>query len=229
MLYIVGTPIGNLEDLSIRIAKTLISVDYVLAENTSSIGKLLPQCEKLLKEKKNQNQKIIPFAKEQEWSVLPKVVTTLKEEKNVALVSEAGMPLISDPGGYLIKTIIKEKIKFTVIPGPSAYVIESIASGIDTKNSMFVGFLPKKISEKTKLLINYKKISEIIKDGVSFIAYESPERLSDTLKLLNDNYPDCYISIAREITKLHEEFLHGKPKEFLNKTWRGEITIAIKF
>jgi 16S rRNA (cytidine1402-2'-O)-methyltransferase len=227
MLYIVGTPLGNLEDLSIRVAKTLLNADIILAENTSSIGRLLPLCEKMFGMQKNGDQRILPFAKEQEWSVLPKALVYIEDGKNVALVSEAGMPLISDPGGYLIKTLIKREFPFTIIPGPSAYTIASIASGTDTKNNLFVGFLPKKINEKKKIFAEYTQMGQYIKEGISITCYESPERLDETLRILNELYPDCYICIARELTKMHEEFLHGKPGNFLGTDWKGEVTLVI--
>lgn len=226
MLYIVGTPIGNLEDLSIRQAKTLSSVDIILAEDTRSAGILLKKIQKLLKVSVNPSQRFISYYREKEFEKLPEVLNLLKAQKNIALISESGMPLISDPGELLIKEVIKKNLTFTVIPGPTAAVTALIHSGFKTNKFMFFGFIPKKESEILKLIEKLKQFSQIDKD-LAYIFYESPNRINRTLELLDKTVPIAEVIIARELTKKFEEVIRGAPKELKNKSLRGEITILL--
>jgi len=227
MLYIVGTPIGNLEDLSPRAAKTLLSSDIILAEDTRSAQNLLNFCIKSHKPSAI-SYKLVSYYKEREMEKLGEVLGYLNEGKKVSLISESGLPLISDPGYLLIKSVIREKIPFEVIPGPTAYTTAAVYSGFKADNILFMGYFPKKsgaIVQSIKRLIEINKIIP----GTIFIFYESPARINDTLKLLNANLPEANICICRELTKKFEEIIRGKPKDLLNREYRGEITLSISF
>lgn len=137
MLFIVSTPIGNLEDMTLRAARTLATVDIILAEDTRSAHILLSSLEKNFGLSRNPNTHIISYYKEKEFEKLPEVLDLLKSDKNVALISEAGTPLISDPGSLLTQSVIKKNIPFTVIPGPSAVTTALVLSGLPSKNFYF--------------------------------------------------------------------------------------------
>ena len=226
MLYIVSTPIGNLDDLSIRQAKTLISSDIILAEDTRSAAILLKACAANFKFQIT-NFKLISYYKEKEFEKLPEVIEYLKEGKNVSLISESGTPLISDPGYLLVKTCIKKNIPFTVIPGPSAVISSMVLSGFDPSKFMFLGFLPKRENEKLKLFKKLLSIKEIFPE-MSFVFYESPKRINETLHYINKMGWNPDVVICREITKKFEEVIRGKAEDLMNKQYKGEITIIVK-
>lgn len=227
MLYIVGTPIGNLDDLSLRQAKTLASSDIILAEDTRSAQTLIQGIKSRFSVNFNSFQRLISYYKEKEFEKLPEVIQLLKEGKTISLISESGMPLISDPGYLLVKTIIKEKIPFTVIPGPSAITTSLIHSGFNPNEFMFLGFLPKKEHMMYRYIDRLKQIKTIYPE-MTFVFYESAKRLKDSLQLIIVSGWDPDIVICRELTKKFEEVLRGKAKELLEKQYKGEITVLIK-
>lgn len=224
MLYIVGTPIGNLEDLSIRQAKTLASAQVILAEDTRSAHILLQKIPVLFGIEVNTNQKVISYYKDKEFEKLPQVIELLEEEKEVALISDAGMPSISDPGYLLIKTAIKRNHPFTVIPGPSAVTTSLLYSGMNPQHFMFLGFLPKRSSELRKILDKTKKVKEVF-DNVVFVAFESPNRINVTLQEMSEILPTSEICVTRELTKIYEEAIRGTADELKDKEYKGEITL----
>ena len=227
MLYIVGTPIGNLEDLSIRQAKTIAAADYLLTEDTRSTGFLLQKITELFQLQINPEHKLISYYKEKEFEKLPEIIELIETEKNIVLMSESGMPLISDPGHLLVKTLIKRNIPFTVIPGLTAVTTGIIYSGFNPNQFMFLGFMPKKQSEIVRLIDQSRQITQVIKD-ISFIFYESPNRLHETLKVLNKHIPSSQVCICRELTKKFEEVSRGTPADLLKREYKGEITLIIK-
>ncbi len=227
MLYIVGTPIGNLFDLSLRQAETLISADLVLAEDTRSAQTLLSKAPALFKLQSRVDQKIISYYKENEFEKLPEILEILRLNKSVVLISESGMPLISDPGYLLLKEVIKQGLAYTVIPGPTALVTALVHSGFKSKSFMFLSFLPKKESELKQIIEKIIKVNKLDKKTV-FIFYESPKRINKTLTLLDQNVPEAEVVICREITKKFEEIARGKPKELLERNYKGEITVILK-
>lgn len=229
MLYIVATPIGNLDDLSIRQAKTLLSSDIILAEDTRSANILLDAVRIRFSglDFSTSNPKIVSYYKEKEFEKLPQVIEWLKEEKNISLISESGVPLISDPGYLLVKTVIKKKLPFTVIPGGTAISTAIVHSGFDAKEFMFLGFMPKKESEKIKLINKLKSIKEILPEMI-FVFFESGQRIHETLKLLNDSGWNPDLAICRELTKKFEEIIRGKAYELVNKQFKGEITVVVR-
>jgi len=226
MLYVVATPIGNLDDLSIRQAKTLASSDIILAEDTRSSYILLDAIKERFK-LEIKCQQIWSYYKEKEFEKLPEIIELLQQNKNISLISQAGTPLISDPGFLLVKTVIKKGLPYTVIPGSSAVITSLVASGLNPENFMFLGFLPKKVSEKNKILNKVIEIKKIFPDIV-FIFYESPLRINETLKNIKLlNYP-FEIVICREMTKKFEEIVRGKIADLVNREYKGEITFLMK-
>ena len=229
MLYIVATPIGNLDDLSLRQAKTLVSSDIILAEDTRSANILLEAIQKRFKDlqPKTTDLKIVSYYKEKEFEKLPQVIEWLKEDKNISLISESGVPLISDPGYLLVKTAIKEKIPFTVIPGATAISTAIVHSGLPAKEFAFLGFFPKRESEKIKLINKLKAIKEFLPEMI-FVFFESGQRINETLKLWAGSGWNPDLAICRELTKKFEEILRGKVSELTDKQFKGEITVVVR-
>ncbi len=224
-LYLVATPIGNLKDITLRALETLKTVDEIIAESTDQIKKLLNHY--------HIEKTIIHLTDENQLLQIPKIIEKLLSGKNLALISDAGTPLISDPGQLLVKEVIKKGIIITPLPGPSAILPALISSGLPTSSFVFLGFLPKKKNEIKKLLQELTNL-KINKKSPTFIAFESPYRLIETLTIFNEIVNDnCQIVIAREMTKIYEEFIRGTPKEVLKilkqrKTIKGEITLVFQ-
>lgn len=227
MLYIVGTPIGNLDDLSLRQAKTILTADVILAEDTRSAETLLSAAERLFTMERNHQGKIISYYKEREFEKLPYILELLAEGKNIALISEAGMPLISDPGGLLASHCRKKNIPFTVIPGPTSVTTALVLAGNTSHTWTYLGFLPRKENELRKLIEKMKQVPSFGKDDHVFVAFESPERFVDTMKVLTETNPTATITVCREITKMYEEVLIGTPAELAKNKLRGEIVLII--
>lgn len=227
MLYIVGTPIGNLFDLSLRQAETLLNADVILAEDTRSAQTLLQKAPALFKLQSRVDQKIISYYREKEFEKLPEILEMLKQNKNVVLISESGMPLVSDPGGLLLREVVKQGRPYTVIPGPTALITALVHAGFKANSFMFLGFLPKKESELLRSIEKMKQINKIEKETI-FIFYESPQRINKTLESLDKHIPDVQVVICRELTKKFEEIIRGKPKDLMKRNYKGEITLIIK-
>jgi len=217
ILYIVSTPIGNLSDISLRAIETLQKVDLILAEDTRKTGTLL----KSLKIKKN----LLSFYEHNELARIPQVIDFLKRGQNLALVSDAGTPTISDPGFKLIREAITQGLKIESIPGASAALAALVVSGLPTDKFIFLGYLPKKQGKATKII---KQIADL---DFTIILFESPKRLLKNLKLLKDLLGNKSIVVARELTKLHEEYLRGDIEDiiehFKKNPIKGEITLII--
>jgi len=226
MLNIVSTPIGNLNDLSIRQAETLLSSDIILAEDTRSALTLLNACKERFNVKSN-DYRLISYYKEKEFEKLPEVIGYLKENKKVSLICESGTPLVSDPGYLLVKTCIKEHIPFTHIPGPSAVTSSMVLSGFDPNQFMFLGFFPKKENEKIKLFKKLQSIKKIFPD-IAFVFYESAKRIKETLNCIISLNWDPDIAVCRELTKKFEQVVHGKPDKIINIQYKGEITVILR-
>ncbi|GIW64328.1 MAG: ribosomal RNA small subunit methyltransferase I [Patescibacteria group bacterium] len=222
MLYLVSTPIGNLKDITFRAIEILKQVDEIICESTDKANILL----KTYQIKKP----LIHLTDENQLQVAAKIIEKLKSGKKLALISDAGTPTLSDPGQFLVKQAIKENINIIPIPGPSAVLSALITSGLSTSPFLFLGFLPKNKSQKQKLfqeLINLK----IHKKNPSIIFFESPQRINETLEILNEINSEIKISLAREMTKIYEEFLRGNIKNVLTnlkqkKEIKGEITVV---
>lgn len=227
MLYIVGTPIGNLEDLSVRQAKIILSVDVLLAEDTRSAAMLISAAERLFSFPRNPLQIVVSYYKEREFEKLPYILSLLTENKTVALISEAGMPLISDPGALLAHHCRKHQIPFTVIPGPSSITTALALAGNSSHTWTYLGFLPKKPNDIKRLIEKLKLVPIFEKKDHVFIAFESPLRFNDTMKLFADYIPASTITVCRELTKKFEEVFVGSPEELVGKEIRGEIVLII--
>lgn len=226
MLNVVATPIGNLDDLSLRQAKTLATSDIILAEDTRSAKTLLDS----IKERFNIPvvcSTVWSYYKEKEFQKLPEIIDLLKEGKNISLISEAGTPLVSDPGYLLVKSCIQRNLPITVIPGPSAATTALIYSGFDPGEHMFLGFFPKKEGQIIQLVERLKKIKSVFSDTI-FIFYESPLRINKTLQLINQSKFGCEVVICREMTKKFEEIIRGPINELMKRDYKGEITVVIK-
>lgn len=225
MLYIVSTPIGNLDDLSYRQAKTLVESDIILAEDTRSYQKLLNGITKIFGLKPRSDQKLISYYREKEFEKLPEVLRYLDGEKIVSLISEAGTPLIADPGWLLVKETIKRNIPYDSLPGPSSVINALVLSGFEAKKWIFLGFLPRKRNDLMKLFRSLLEISNIDKEIV-FIAFESAQRINKSLAILSEINPGAELVIAREMTKKFQEVIRGVPKDLLKKTYKGELTLV---
>lgn len=213
MLYIIGTPIGNLSDLSKRAIETLSSVDIVFAEDTRTALNLL-NSQDIKKTFKS-------YYKDNEKMAAESIMEYLNNGNNVALISEAGMPCISDPGAYIIKEVIKKNLPFEIIQGPTAFIHGLIASGFSGGSFYFHGFLPHKEKEKIK------EIENLLHVNAPIIFYESPYRIKETLNILLNYFP-APIAVTREATKLYEETVYINSKEDVeNITSKGEFVITV--
>lgn len=218
MLYIVATPIGNLSDITLRAIETLKQSDFIIAENPMNSGKLLQHYE--IKKPFHQ------FAEHNEKKVLESLILKLKSS-NGALITDAGTPGISDPGFRLVRACVEAGIKVVPIPGASAVIAGLSASGLPTDRFLFVGFAPR---TENKLI---KAISLGQETESTVIFYESPFRIVKSLEFIAKHFPDCRVVVARELTKVYEEFLRGNPQEVLSKltkeNTKGEFTILVSF
>lgn len=220
MLYVVATPIGNLEDITYRAVRVLSEANILIAENPS-------HSQKLLQHYKITGKKIVQFADHNEAKILPKLIELLKTQDG-AIMSDAGTPGVSDPGFRLVRACIEAGVPVTPLPGPSASISALSASGLPTDRFLFVGFLPKTLP----------KLKSILEMGDStestIICYESPQRISKTITSIAEIYPDSKIVIAREVSKLHEEFIRGTAREVVDQlkqkvSIKGEITLLVAF
>ncbi|MCR4277357.1 MAG: 16S rRNA (cytidine(1402)-2'-O)-methyltransferase [Candidatus Roizmanbacteria bacterium] len=226
MLFIIATPIGNLDDLSIRQAKTLAASDIILAEDTRSAKTLLDAIKKRFNLTVTCST-VWSYYKEKEFQKLPEIIDLLKEGKNISLISEAGTPLVSDPGYLLVKSCVQRNLPITVIPGPSAITTALVYSGFNPQEHMFLGFFPRKESQIKLLIEKLKKIKTIFPDMV-FVFYESPLRINQTLHYINIMKCNFEIVICREMTKKFEEIVRGPIDELIERDYKGEITVVIK-
>lgn len=221
-LYIVATPIGNLEDITIRAVKTLLSVDYIACEDTRKTGLLLQELQKKFTTilysnvvKAVDKPQLISYYDEIEFRRAPEIINLLIEDKNVALVSDSGTPLISDPGFKLVKECICQNIKIVPIPGPTSIITALTISGLPTNQFCFLGYPPDKQNQRIKLfseLLSCCRTSKQI--NPTYIFFCSPHKIQQTLTDLKEVFGDIEIVIGRELTKIYEE------------VWRGKITAA---
>ena len=217
-LYIVGTPIGNLEDTTFRAIKTLQEVDLIAAEDTRHTSKLLQHFQILTPQ--------LSYHQHNEQSRIPELIEKLNQGKTIALVTDAGMPAISDPGYELVKVCVEANISVVPIPGVTASITALCASGLPTNKFIFIGFLP------TKIKLREEQLEKLSNSLETVVLYESPYKLLQTLedlaKILGGNRK---IVLARELTKLHEEFWRGTVGQaiihYQNNQPKGEFTLVI--
>jgi 16S rRNA (cytidine1402-2'-O)-methyltransferase len=216
-LYLVGTPIGNLEDITLRALRILREASHIAAEDTRHTQKLLQHYEI--------SRPLVSYHEHNEMTRAPELLIALEQGAKIALVSDAGMPLVSDPGYRLVTLCLRHQIPVVPVPGPSALLAALSASGLPNEEFLFVGFLPQRSGERRRALERLR-----IEDR-TIILYEAPHRIaecvSDAAEILGDR-PAC---LAREVTKLHEEFRRGKlsviAASLEERPARGEITLLI--
>ncbi len=217
MLYLVPTPIGNLEDITLRAIRVLKEVDFILAEDTRTSSKLLQHLEI--------EKRVFSHHQHNEHQSVKEIVRFLLEGKKVALISDAGTPGISDPGYLLVREAIKQNIPLTCLPGATAFVPALVMSGLPNDTFVFEGFLPVKKGRQTKL-------KALVEENRTIIIYESPHRLLKSLDEFIVYFgPDRQASISREISKMYEETVRGNleylKSHFESHTIKGEFVICI--
>lgn len=217
-LYLVPTPIGNLEDISFRALRILKEVDWIASEDTRNTQKLLNHF------KISTNQ--ISFHEHNTQKRIPEFLEKLERGETIAQVSDAGMPSISDPGNELVQACIRQSIPVISLPGATAGVTALIASGLSAERFTFIGFLPRKKNEQKKFL------KELSTRRETLIVYESPYRVKTTLKNMLDVYPqDHPVVLCRELTKIHEEYIRGTLEELVSlaekEEFKGECCLLI--
>lgn len=219
--FIIGTPIGNLRDMTLRGLETIKLCDALLCEDTRNTSILLNHFNIT-------GKKLIRFDKFVENSDIERLMQKLAEYENIGMVSDAGMPGISDPGALLVSYLRENNIDYEVIPGVSSLTTAIAGFGLKSEDFYFGAFLPRK---KKELLETFEKLGRF---RVPSIFFESPNRLEDTLNLLGEHYPEITVSVGRELTKIHEQFISGNPLVVMetlkqNAQMRGEIVLLIDF
>ncbi len=216
-LYLCPTPIGNLEDITLRALRVLKEADIIAAEDTRHTKKLLNHFEI--------STQLLSYREQNHRKMGPALISKLKKGEKVALVSDAGMPGISDPGFELVKLAVEEGVRVEVLPGPSAFTTALVASALPPMPFSFWGFIPQRGKERVKIL------EEVAAEKKTVVLYESPHRIRRTLKDLEKFCGDRQVAVGRELTKKFEEIKRGSLKELLNyfteKEPRGEFTIVL--
>jgi 16S rRNA (cytidine1402-2'-O)-methyltransferase len=216
-LYVVGTPIGNLEDITFRAVNKLKESDLIACEDTRRTMKLLNHYDI--------HTRTISYHEHNELTRAPELVLEMEQGSVISLVSDAGMPVLSDPGFRLVHLAVRHKIPVIPIPGPSAMVAALTAAGLPMNEFIFAGFLPPKRSTRRKTLTGLAAFEKTI------VFYEAPHRIIESLKDIHEVLGDREVVIAREVTKIHEEFLRGsitEIREVLKKeSIKGEMTVIV--
>jgi len=217
-LYIIATPIGNLDDISSRSILTLQSVDYIICENIKHSLKLL--------NKKGIKKKLLPLHDYNEKKIIDRIVKT-SDAQNIALISDAGSPLISDPGYNLVKFFIENNFNITAIPGPSSVIAALQISGIPINNFAFYGFVPKPLSKQKQFFLRIKEV------GLTSIFFVSAKNLNQSIIFIHEHLADRDVAICKEITKLNEKVHRGLAKNILMQikekkiVLKGEFTVVV--
>jgi 16S rRNA (cytidine1402-2'-O)-methyltransferase len=215
-LYVVGTPIGNLEDITIRALRILKEVDFIACEDTRRTQQLL--------ERYDIKTPMVSYHEHNELTRAPELIIRMEEGASIALVSDAGMPLVADPGFRLVKLAMRHNIPVVPVPGASAFVAVLAAAGLPVNEFRFVGFLPSKRLARLRLLKG-------LQGERTVVFYEAPHRVVETLEDVLESLGDRPLVLAREVTKLHEEFLRGLVSEVLlslkARPVKGEITLVL--
>ncbi len=216
-LYVVGTPIGNLGDMTDRGRETLAKVDLVAAEDTRRTGRLLQAF--------GIDAKLVSFFEANEERRISELLVALREGHDVALVSDAGMPGVSDPGFRLVRACADEGIDVRVVPGPSAVLAALVASGLPTDRFVFEGFLPRRAGERRE------RLRQLAAEPRTIVLFESPARVVAHLRELREHLGDRPIAVARELTKLHEETIRGHVSDVLDRLGdapvKGEVVVVV--
>jgi len=217
-LYLVPTPIGNLKDITLRALEVLESVDLIAAEDTRQSLKLLSHF--------NIRKTLISYHQHNEQGRSQNIIDQIKEGKNIAIISDAGSPGISDPGSVIVLKCIEQGIEFVVLPGATAITTALVYSGLDTTKFIFRGFLPRETKDRQPI------IDDLINRSETLIFYEAPHRLLNTLEFLYENVGNRKISMCRELTKLYEEIIRLTLEEAVEyyklNSPRGEYVLVVE-
>lgn len=217
-LYLVGTPIGNLADMTDRARQTLASVDLVAAEDTRRTGRLLAGL--------GTKSRMISFFEGNEAQRIPEIVRALDEGLDVAVVSDAGMPGLSDPGFRLVAACVDGGIEVDVIPGPSAAISALVVSGLPTDRFVFEGFLPRSGKSRSR------RLAALGGEARTIVLFESPKRVKTMLTDLLAACGDRRVAVVRELTKLHQEMIRGRLSEVLDRLGsrelKGEVVLIVE-
>lgn len=225
-LYLLASPIGNLEDITIRVLKTLAHVSCIACEDTRRTGQLLSEMQKRYPTFFTENYKkplLISYYDEVEFKKTPEIIEHLQKGKSVALISDAGTPLISDPGYKLVQKAIALQISVIPLPGASAMVAALSASGLPSSPSLFLGFPPDKLHHREILFDSLQHIPEALKKPCTIIFYVSSHSLQSTIQELAARYPNSRATLARELTKIHESFYRGTLSELSQSSLGNEL------
>lgn len=216
-LYVVGTPIGNLEDITLRAIRTLKEADLIACEDTRRTQKLLNHF--------GIRSRTISYHEHNEMTRAPELVIQLEQGMNIALVTDAGMPVVSDPGFRLVHLAIRHNVSVVPVPGAPAFVAALAASGLPVEKFRFLGFLPNKKVARRRALKDLKDVTKTL------VFYEAPHRVLEMLRDVREILGERPVVVAREVTKLHEEFLRGSASAVLERLRqrpvKGEITVLI--
>ena len=217
-IYFVPTPIGNMKDITLRALEVLENSDIIYCEDTRNSQNLLKF--------HNINTKLISYHKFNESERVEEIISNIENGKTVSVISDAGMPIINDPGFVILQEVIKKGISYEILPGACALINGICGSGFDATNFVYMGFVPKTESEREKFFKNFKDMN------VTGIFYESPHRLLKTLKLLYTQFGNINVCVCRELTKLFEEYKRGCIDEIISyyeeKGVKGEIVLVIE-
>lgn len=217
-IYFVPTPIGNMKDITLRALEVLENSDIIYCEDTRNSQNLLKF--------HNINTKLISYHKFNESERVEEIISNIESGKTVSVISDAGMPIINDPGFVILQEVIKKGISYEILPGACALINGICGSGFDATNFVYMGFVPKTESEREKFFKNFKDMS------VTGIFYESPHRLLKTLKSLYAEFGNINVCVCRELTKLFEEYKRGCIDEIISyyeeKGVKGEIVLVIE-
>lgn len=228
-LYLVSTPIGNLEDITIRALKTLFSVSIIACEDTRRTGILLKELQvrftSIIQTIEVCEHRLMSYYDDVEQAKLPELIGLLEQGKDIALISDAGTPLINDPGFILVREAIKRKIRVVSIPGPTAVISALTVSGLPPDKFLYLGYAPEKTSHRIKLFNDLLQMNRFL--GSTYIFYCAPHKLEQTLVDMKEVFGDREIVVARELTKVHEEVLRGTISEVQStfKSPIGEIVL----
>ena len=217
-LYLIPTPIGNLEDITLRALRILKEVDIILAEDTRTSSKLLKHYEI--------SKKLVAHHQHNEHKLLNRVIENIKAGETMALISDAGTPAISDPGFLLVRECIKQDVEIECLPGATAFVPAIVNSGFPCDKFVFEGFLPHKKGRQTRLKL-------LAEENRTIVFYESTHRLLKTLNQFSEFFgEERQVSVSRELTKMHEETVRGTVAEVIeyynNNVTKGEIVIVVE-
>ena len=230
-LFVVATPIGNLQDITFRAVKILQTVDAIACEDTRKTGILLAQIAPTYEVGRSgpRRSRLISYYEQNELQRIPEIVAALKDGLSIALVSDAGTPTISDPGFKLVRECIAQGVKIESIPGPSSVISALVSSGLPTDKFTFVGYPPKKPGHRKKLFEDLKNLSL----KTTIILFEGPHHLIRTLEGMREVFGNIDIVICRELTKIYEEIRREKLEEsilhFSKTTPKGEFVVLFNF